>query len=193
MSSTFDLRRRFERRRTLSTMAKRLSGHTPRAIVWAVRAMTGRSLAVISAALSIVVAGCDPPPGEMASRCGAVPGGIAALAEPEAIWTHAGADSIYYAPRGVDLEGDGKMEILIAGGNETPPFGEVVALDGKTGSMRWRATAETELYSSPVLLDVTGDGVKDVFVGGRLQAFMAVDGASGEVLWRFTDPRPEPE
>ena len=40
---------------------------------------------------------------------------------------------------------------------------------------------------------MTGDGVKDVFVGGRLASFLAIDGASGEVLWRFMDPRPLPE
>jgi outer membrane protein assembly factor BamB len=115
------------------------------------------------------------------------------LPAPQPVWTHASAESIFYAPRGADLEDDGRLEVLITGGNERPAFGEVVALDGATGTVRWRATAETELYSSPVFLDVTGDGVKDVFVGGRLEAFMAVDGASGDVLWRFEDPRPLPE
>jgi outer membrane protein assembly factor BamB len=163
----------------------------PEPTVGAAREMTGRTLAAIATALWITVAGCNPPPPATVSRCG--PGGIAGLAPPEPIWTHTSPDSIYYAPRGVDLEDDGKVEILIGGGNEVPAFGEVVALDGETGRVRWRATADTELYSSPVLLDVTGDGVKDVFIGGRLQAFMAVDGASGDVLWRFTDPRPLPE
>ena len=114
------------------------------------------------------------------SKCGSGPGGIAGLPAPEPVWTHAQADAIYFAPRGADLDGDGKPEILITGGNEMPAVGEVVALDGATGAVRWRATAERQLYSSPVLLDVTGDGVKDVFVGGRLEAFMAVDGASGD-------------
>ena len=36
---------------------------------------------------------------------------------------------------------------------------------------------------------MTGDGVKDVFVGGRMAVFIAVDGASGDVLWRFEDDR----
>ena len=112
---------------------------------------------------------------------------------PAPIWTYAQADAIYFAPRGADLDGDGRLEIIVTGGGEMPAGGEVVALDGATGAVRWRATAETELYSSPVFLDVTGDGVQDVFVGGRLQSFMAVDGASGDVLWRFEDTRPVPE
>ena len=154
--------------------------------------MTSRTLAAVFAALSIAVVGCDDPPA-VRSTCGGGPGGIAGLPAPEPVWTHASRDSIYYAPRGADLEDDGKLEVLITGGNETPAFGEVICLDGVTGAVRWRATAEKELYSSPVLLDVTGDGVKDVFVGGRIEAFMAVDGATGAVLWRFKDPRPLPE
>ena len=153
--------------------------------------MKCRTLATIAAAMGIAVTSCEDthyagsPP-----RCGSNGGGIAGLPAPTPIWTYAQADAIYYAPRGADLDGDGQLEVILTGGGEMPALGEVVALDGDTGAVRWRATAETELYSSPVFLDVTGDGVKDVFVGGRLQSFMAVDGASGDVLWRFEDTAP---
>jgi hypothetical protein len=166
--------------------ASKVPGHGGRAR----GTFTGIRAPVLLAALSIVLAGCDPPP---EATCGARAGGLAALPAPEPVWTFASADAIFYAPRGADLEDDGRPEVLITGGNESPAFGEVLALDGATGAVRWRATADTELYSSPVLLDVTGDGVKDVFVGGRLEAFLAVDGASGAVLWRFHDPREVPE
>ena len=151
--------------------------------------------ATIAAAIGIAVSGCSPDTHYAAAgpKCGSSGGGIAGLPAPAPIWTHAQADAIYFAPRGVDLDGDGRLEIIVTGGNEMPATGEVVALDGATGAVRWRATADTQLYSSPVFLDVTGDGVLDVFVGGRLEAFMAVDGASGDVLWRFEDPRALPE
>ena len=70
-----------------------------------------------------------------------------------------------------------------------------MALDGADGGRSLaRRRPTTQLYSSPVFLDVTGDGVKDVFVGGRMETFLAVDGASGDVLWRFEDTRgPLPE
>jgi outer membrane protein assembly factor BamB len=139
------------------------------------------------------VGACGDPSRGARSKCTSGDGSIAGLPAPTPVWTQASADSIYFAPRVADLEDDGRLEVLITGGNETPAFGEVVALDGVTGAVRWLATADRQLYSSPVLLDVTGDGVKDVFVGGRLEAFMAVDGATGEVLWRFEDTRPMPE
>jgi outer membrane protein assembly factor BamB len=157
------------------------------------RAMTLRTLALIPAALSLAIAACGDPNRGARSKCGGGAIGLAELPAPEPVWTHASAGAIYFAPRAVDLDDDGKLEVLIAGGNETPAFGEVMALDATTGGLRWWAPAERELYSSPVLLDVTGDGVKDVFVGGRLEAFMAVDGANGDVLWRWEDTRPMPE
>jgi outer membrane protein assembly factor BamB len=146
---------------------------------------------MFSAALWIAVCGCDgPADNDHGSSCGT--GIIADLPAPTPVWTHASANSQYYAPRVVDLDNDGKLEVLITGGSETPSFGEVVALDAATGFVRWQAGAEHDLYSSPVFLDVTGDGVKDVFVGGREETFMAVDGARGQVLWRFTDTREMP-
>ena len=153
------------------------------------------TLATIAAAMGIAAIGCGEgtPYATSAPKCGNKGGGIAALPAPAPVWTHAQPDAIYFAPRGADLDGDGRLEIIVTGGNEMPATGEVVALDGATGAVRWRATADTQLYSSPVFLDVTGDGVQDVFVGGRLEAFMAVDGASGDVLWRFEDTRPLPE
>ena len=145
--------------------------------------------------MGIAVTGCGEDTHYAASppKCGSNGGGIAGLPAPAPVWTHAQADAIYFAPRGADLDGDGRLEIIVTGGSEMPATGEVVALDGATGAVRWRATADTQLYSSPVFLDVTGDGVQDVFVGGRLEAFMAVDGASGDVLWRFEDTRALPE
>ena len=159
--------------------------------------MSCRTLVTIAGALGIAVTGCgdgDSPAGPGTSpRCGGNNGGIAGLPPPAPVWTHAQERSIYFAPRVADLDGDGKPEVVVTGGNEMPDIGEVVALDGASGDVRWRATSQEQLYSSPVFLDVTGDGVKDVFVGGRLSAFMAVDGATGDVLWRFQDPREVPE
>jgi len=145
--------------------------------------------AILTGTLGILVVGCDDPPAGP-SRCGAGPGGIANLPPPGPVWTRVSADSNFYAPRVADLDGDGNLEVVIAGGNEMPKFGELVALDGTTGAVRWYAPADAELYSSPVFLDVTGDGVKDVFVGGREATLVAVDGARGNVLWSFNDVNP---
>jgi outer membrane protein assembly factor BamB len=119
------------------------------------------------------------------AHCGATDAGVAGLAAPELVWSHATPDITYYSPRGTDLDGDGKLEIVVAGGREIPAKGSVLALDGVTGAVLWEIAAREELYSSPVFLDVTRDGVKDVFAGGRNKEFLAVDGASGELLWLF--------
>jgi outer membrane protein assembly factor BamB len=100
------------------------------------------------------------------------------------------ADANFYTPRVADLDGDGVLEVVLAGGNEMPAFGEVIALDATTGAVRWSAPADAELYSSPVLLDVNRDGVKDVFVAGRDATLIAVDGARGNVIWNFNDANP---
>jgi len=144
--------------------------------------------AILTGLLSLAVVGCggnQPAP----SKCGAN-GGIPGLPPPRPVWTRRSANSNFYAPRVVDLDDDGTLEVVIAGGNEMPMFGELVALDAQTGAVRWAASADAELYSSPVFLDVTGDGVKDVIVGGRQATLMAVDGARGHLLWNFNDVNP---
>jgi outer membrane protein assembly factor BamB len=116
------------------------------------------------------------------------------LRDPAFVYAKSSPYIDYFSPRAADLDGDGELEIVASGGSETPPHGELVALDGTSGDVLWRVEADEQLYGSPVFVDVTGDGVSDVFAGGRNEAFLAVDGASGDVLWRFEDPRgPLPE
>ena len=139
--------------------------------------------------------GCgDGDDGEsLEERCGA-PSELSTIPDPALVFTRASAPAIdYYSPRAADLDGDGELEILASGGNEFQELGEIVALDGTSGDVLWRADAEQQLYGSPVFIDATGDGVLDVFAGGRNEAFVAVDGSSGDVLWRFVDARPEPD
>jgi outer membrane protein assembly factor BamB len=127
------------------------------------------------------------------SRCGA-PQSLDDLPAPRSVYARSSPNIDFFSPRAFDLDGDGDLEIVSSGGSETPPHGELVALDGPSGDVLWRVEADWQLYGSPVFIDVTGDGVSDVFAGGREMAFVAVDGASGDVLWRFMDPRgPLPE
>lgn len=118
-------------------------------------------------------------------RCEARAVELDKLAAPEPGWSHSVAEMVYFSPRGHDLDGDRALEIVASGGREVPPMGKVVALDAATGSLRWQVSARQQLYGSPVFLDVTLDGADDVFVGGRNKEFLAIDGESGELLWRF--------
>lgn len=91
------------------------------------------------------------------------------------------------SPRASDLNGDGVLDIVMgAGENEYQPSERgIVALDGKTGAVLWQAEAEDQVYGSATLYDVTGDGVDDVFIGGRSPHFRALNGKTGEIIWEY--------
>ena len=156
------------------------------------------SLVGLAAALGMLSTACgghsDDRVKPSNSRCDA-PHDLGALPDPAPVYSQPSPAIDYFSPRAADLDGDGELEIVTSGGRESsPPRGELVALDGPSGEVLWRVEVDEQLYSSAVFLDVTGDGVKDVFAGGRNEAFIAVDGASGAIVWRFMDPRgPLPE
>ncbi|PRY14243.1 outer membrane protein assembly factor BamB [Pontibacter ummariensis] len=91
------------------------------------------------------------------------------------------------SPRMVDLNEDGVLDVVMgAGGAENSPSDTaVLAMDGATGDLLWSASGRNQVVGSALFNDVTGDGVPDVFIGGRTAELMAINGASGEVLWRF--------
>ena len=91
------------------------------------------------------------------------------------------------SPRAADLNGDGVFDIVIgAGENEfqRSPQG-IIALDGKTGEPLWQQEAPDQVYGAATFLDITGDAVPDVFIGGRSPNLKALDGKTGKVLWQY--------
>jgi len=97
-------------------------------------------------------------------------------------------DSItsFSSPRPVELTGDGVMDIVVGGGEEGAPsnYG-MMAFDGITGNLLWNVAANDEVFGSAVFQDITGDGIDDVFMGGRYAVFKAINGATGQELWDF--------
>jgi len=78
------------------------------------------------------------------------------------------------------------LDIVIGGGLDGSPESRgVVALDGATGSLLWSFPTEDEIFGSAKFLDITGDNIKDVFIGGRYAEFYAIDGATGAMIWEF--------
>ena len=49
----------------------------------------------------------------------------------------------------------------------------------------WQQEAPDQVSGSATLYDITGDGVKDVFIGGRSPHLKALDGKTGKVLWEY--------
>ena len=91
------------------------------------------------------------------------------------------------SPRTADLNDDGVLDIVIgAGENEEQHSRQgILALDGKTGNILWQAESDDQVYGSATFYDVTGDGVPDVFIGGRSPHFKALNGRTGKVLWEY--------
>lgn len=95
------------------------------------------------------------------------------------------------SPRTTDLNNDGVLDIVMgAGKNEFQKSDMgIVAFDGKSGNLLWKQEAPDQVFGSATFCDVTGDGVKDVFIGGRSPQLKALDGKSGALLWEYEKDR----
>ncbi len=115
-------------------------------------------------------------------------GGCAQKKKPELIWdTNLFKIGSQSSPRSVDLNGDGVLDIVMGAGlNEYQKSKQgILALDGKTGETLWEQEAPDQVYGAATFYDVNGDGVKDVFIGGRSPHFKALDGKSGKIIWEY--------
>jgi len=91
------------------------------------------------------------------------------------------------SPKATDLNGDGTLDIVMGAGTEeiaATDYG-VIALDGKTGELIWQQSATAQMVGSAKFYDISGDGVDDVFIGGRNHNLVALDGTNGEVIWKY--------
>ncbi|NND33033.1 MAG: hypothetical protein HKN76_10615, partial [Saprospiraceae bacterium] len=61
----------------------------------------------------------------------------------------------------------------------------VIAIDGRSGRLLWHVAARDQLFGSAALLDLNGDAIEDVVIGGRSAELKAISGSTGELLWEF--------
>lgn len=87
-------------------------------------------------------------------------------------WCQAG---YFSSPSVADINGDGRAEV-IAGASD------VVALDGETGALKWRAKNDGRVWSGTVVTDLTGDGKLEIIAGFYNDQLTVYD-ASGNPLW----------
>lgn len=100
--------------------------------------------------------------------------------------TQFGLVSVISSPQATDLNGDGVLDIVVGAGAENAflPKG-VIALDGSNGSELWSYPTRSQVFGTALFADINGDGVDDVFIGGREAIFYALDGVSGVPIWEF--------
>ncbi len=101
------------------------------------------------------------------------------------------------SPTLIDINGDCVLDVLLGRGEElvgeNPDgrrFGRIAAFDGTDGSTIWEQTTPEEIFSRPLLVDLTADGVPEVVVAGRGASFAALTLRSGELIWEFDRSQP---
>lgn len=94
--------------------------------------------------------------------------------------------SSFSSPKVADLNQDGVKDIIIGASRENIySIDGIIALNGKNGNILWSKPARNQIYGSPIFQDINGDGISDVFIGGRDAQLLALDGTNGTILWEF--------
>jgi outer membrane protein assembly factor BamB len=91
------------------------------------------------------------------------------------------------SPRTADLNQDGTLDIVMGAGNNEGQDSRqgIIAINGLTGELLWQQASKDQVYGSASFHDINDDQVVDVFIGGRTPDFYALDGKTGNVLWKF--------
>lgn len=93
----------------------------------------------------------------------------------------------FSSPRAADFNQDGVLDLVIGAGRQEFMASDsaVIAIDGANGDVLWQVAARDQMFGSALLFDMNGDGVEDVFIGGRTAELKAIDGATGKIHWEF--------
>tara|TARA_Y100001954_G_scaffold109424_1_gene118780 strand:+ start:2416 stop:5322 length:2907 start_codon:yes stop_codon:yes gene_type:complete len=92
----------------------------------------------------------------------------------------------FSSPRVAHLNNDSVLDIIVGGGvAEESRLNAIQAFDGKDGQVLWSVNARDEVFGSAIFQDISGDGIDDVFIGGRSAIFKAINGSTGQLIWEF--------
>ena len=90
------------------------------------------------------------------------------------------------SPRACDLNNDGIKDIVLGGGTDGVASNNgIMAYNGLNGNLLWKRAARNEVFGSAIFMDITNDGIKDVFMVGRQAQLLAINGANGNLLWDY--------
>ena len=90
------------------------------------------------------------------------------------------------SPRSTDLNNDGILDVVIGGGTDGVASNNgIMAFNGIDGSLLWKRASRNEVFGSAIFQDITQDGIDDVFIVGRSAQLIAINGASGNLIWDY--------
>lgn len=90
------------------------------------------------------------------------------------------------SPRACDLNNDGIKDIVLGGGTDGVASNNgIMAFNGLNGNLLWKRASRNEVFGSAIFMDITNDGIKDVFMVGRQAQLLAINGANGNLLWDY--------
>jgi len=86
-----------------------------------------------------------------------------------------------------DFNNDGVKDILFGAGRQEFQAcdSSIIAFNGLTGEILWTGSSIDQIFGSALLFDIDGDEVDDVIIGGRSGELIAMNGRSGQEIWRF--------
>ncbi len=90
------------------------------------------------------------------------------------------------SPRSCYWNNEGIKDMVIGGGLEgfySP--NRIMAFDGINGSLLWKHSSRNEVFGSAIFMDITNDGINDVFINGRQAQLLALNGATGQLIWDY--------
>jgi outer membrane protein assembly factor BamB len=109
------------------------------------------------------------------------------------IWSYATGGPIYSSPAVADLYGDGNLEAVVGSNDHN-----VYCLNLTTGTKLWSYNPDDsvssspgeEVYSSPAIADVLGNGRLQVIIGSDDHNLYCLNGTTGSKLWNYTMSNP---
>lgn len=112
-----------------------------------------------------VVIGGDSSPGPPVDWRGGMVRAVSGTGQ--SLWEFRTNDIVRSSPAIGDLDGDGKLEVVVGGGDfwHGSDGNAVFALDAATGALKWRRDLDGITNASPALADLDGDGDLDVAMG----------------------------
>jgi outer membrane protein assembly factor BamB len=102
--------------------------------------------------------------------------------------TFVDGNGTFSSPRVADLNNDGVGDIILGAGRQEFQVSDtaMMAIDGKTGNLIWKRSAENQVFGSALLYDIDRDGIEDVIFGGRNGILDAISGRTGKTIWEFS-------